>query len=135
MNGVDYDLEACLEYNPQEGYTVEDIQRVYAVWEGKHDYEDSWRWVLGLKDGRFLFLEGACDYTGWDCRSYGISTFTDGPVLAAHVESENDAVLADLLRQIEQGKDMTWRQQMDVKMGINSLDPSAYANPDLDGAI
>ncbi len=61
---IDYDLRACLEYNPQT-FGVDEIQKIHAVWEGEND-SDSWRWVLQLKDGRFAFLQGWCDYTGWD---------------------------------------------------------------------
>ena len=63
--GIDYDLHACLEYNPQETFTVLDIKEVRAVYEGCNDERD-WRWVLELHDSRFVFLQGGCDYTGWD---------------------------------------------------------------------
>lgn len=69
--GVDYDLHACIEYNPQ-AFDLQDIERVVAVFEGKHDEED-WRWVIKVtpecakkNGGRFVFLQGGCDYTGWD---------------------------------------------------------------------
>ena len=68
--GIDYDLMACLEYNPQP-FTVGDIKRVVAVWEGENDVDD-WRWVLRIRGkvakerGKFVFLQGGCDYTGWD---------------------------------------------------------------------
>ena len=61
---LDYDLYFCLEYNPQS-FTESDIANVLAVHEGKNDGEN-WVWVLGMKDGRFAYLEGSCDYTGWD---------------------------------------------------------------------
>ncbi len=65
--GIDYDLFACLEYNPQNDaeYWVGDIKEVLAVFQGERD-ERNWRWVLELHDTRFVFLEGGCDYTGWD---------------------------------------------------------------------
>jgi hypothetical protein len=133
MTGIDYDLSACLDYNPQDTFSIESIQRVHAVWEGDND-GPAWRWVLELKDGRFAYLQGGCDYTGWDCRSYAFHHIVESAEQAAQ-QDEEQSVIDDLLRQIEQGKDLTWRQQMDVKMGINSLDPSSYVNPDLDGAI
>lgn len=146
-NGIDYDLEACLECNQQDGFTVDDIQKVLAVWEGEND-EDDWRWVLQLKDGRFVFLQGGCDYTGWDCQSWAISKFTDSAEKAANL-SLGDIALEDshpsdaglghmlnimsgdfmnntneihksLLSQIAGGKSMTWRENKDEEFGLDS---------------
>lgn len=63
--GIDSDLVACLEYNPQTSFTLEDIKQVLAVVEGERD-ERSWHWLLKLNDRRVVYLEGSCDYTGWD---------------------------------------------------------------------
>jgi hypothetical protein len=63
--GVDYDLLAALEYNEQEGWTEQDIDRVLAVVEGARD-EESWCWFIRLNSGAYVLLEGSCDYTGWD---------------------------------------------------------------------
>ena len=60
---LDYDLEACLQENPQDDITPETISAVLAVWEGENDGDD-WRWVLAMRDGRFAFVQGGCDYTG-----------------------------------------------------------------------
>ena len=62
--GIDRDLFCCLEYSPQE-FVVDDIKEVLAVHEGMND-EDDWHWVLRLNDGRYAYLGGGCDYTGWD---------------------------------------------------------------------
>ena len=69
--GLDYDLMACLEYN-DVSITLFDIENVIAVWEGQND-GDSWRWIIKVSPecskkngGRFAFIEGGCDYTGWD---------------------------------------------------------------------
>ena len=45
-----------------------DVAKILAVQEGEAD-ESSWRVVAQLNDGRFIFAEGNCDYTGWDCQS------------------------------------------------------------------
>lgn len=76
--GIDYDLGACLNYNPQNTFTLEDIAKVLAVFEGERDSED-WRWVLQLNDNRFVFLQGGCDYTGWDCQSWATHKFCNTP--------------------------------------------------------
>ena len=60
-----YDIRACLEYNPQKGFDVEDIDKVLAVVEGERDGKD-WHWIFSLHDKRYVYLVGGCDYTGWD---------------------------------------------------------------------
>lgn len=45
-----------------------DIARVIASVNGENDGEH-WLGVFELKDGRFLFADGWCDYTGWDCQA------------------------------------------------------------------
>ena len=62
---VDYDFCAALEYNPQPGWGLSDIDRVLAVVEGQQD-ETDWHWIAKLTDGRYVYLTGGCDYTGWD---------------------------------------------------------------------
>jgi len=61
---VDYDFCACLEYNAQP-FNLLDVERALAVIEGEHDGPD-WHWIVVLRDGRFVYLTGGCDYTGWD---------------------------------------------------------------------
>lgn len=142
----DYDLEACLTNNPQKGFVLEDISVVLAVWEGQNDGDD-WRWVLKLKDDRFVFLQGGCDYTGWDCQSWAshviftsLDEFEDaikgelpitesspmqaglGHMLSAifgHYLANAEEVYQSLLRQLRDGKDQTWREKMDKEFGID----------------
>ena len=70
-----YDWDACMseaihgeyvwerdgDYHPE----WDEVERVVASEEGEHDAE-SWVAVLAYKDGRYAYLEGWCDYTGWD---------------------------------------------------------------------
>lgn len=115
--GMDYDLVACLEYNPQR-FGPQDIQQVLAVIEGERD-GDNWHWVLQLKpesavDGKwFAYLTGGCDYTGWDCRSGADSDFWLDPISACHGYSA-------LLDQLGNGRSFTWREQMDAKLGVTT---------------
>lgn len=53
---VGYDLSAAMQYNAQD-FSKDDIQEVLAEWEGKNDEED-WRWIVLLKDGRFMYMRG-----------------------------------------------------------------------------
>lgn len=117
MAELDYDLRACLEHNPQEGYTAEDIAEVLAVWEGANDGDD-WRWILRLNDGRFVFLQGGCDYTGWDCRSWAESDFAGLPdVLLIVKQDEPEEVLNSLRQQLIDGKAKTWHEAKGEEFG------------------
>ena len=118
--GIDYDLEACLRFNPQDNFNIDDIHVVIAVWEGQNDV-DSWRWILRLNTGKYAFLVGWCDYTGWDCRSGADSLLADSPSVALEqsqsisddylLADNNDEVLNSLTKQIEEGKNKTWREE------------------------
>ena len=44
-----------------------DVYQVLEIQEGERD-GDHWRVLVLLKDGRFAYLDGWCDYTGWDCQ-------------------------------------------------------------------
>lgn len=121
-NEIDYDLESCLEYNPQKGYTVDDIEIVLAVWEGANEGDD-WRWILQLKNGSYVLLEGGCDYTGWDCQSWATSWFfasveeaLDNSKLDSREETRND-VYESLKAQLAEGKNKTWRENKGDELG------------------
>lgn len=124
---LDYDLRACLEYNPQGTFAEADIAEVLAVYEGENDERD-WRWVLRLHDGRFVFLQGGCDYTGWDCQSSADHRFAESAEAAAYCalndpadyHSEVPAVYASLIEQLSNGKAETWRERTDRDMGVQS---------------
>lgn len=117
--GMDYDLVACLDYNPQS-FSADDIERVLAVWEGENDSDD-WRWVLLLKDGRYAFLQGGCDYTGWDCRSWATHEFADSAEAAAELALGDFSTVRDnLLKQIQEGKARTWRENKDDEFGLSN---------------
>lgn len=51
-----------------ETFSREDVAEIRGLVEGEKD-ESSWIVWGRLKDGRFFFAEGSCDYTGWDCRA------------------------------------------------------------------
>ena len=46
-------------------FTRENVVSVLAMENGEND-GPSWIGVFKLDDGRWAFLEGSCDYTGWD---------------------------------------------------------------------
>lgn len=124
MKGIDYDLEGCLEYNPQDGFTVDDIQKILAVWEGERDEAD-WHWVLKLTDNRFVYLRGGCDYTGWDCQSWAnhVVMNKEKPLMAAMKELADwrdflPTVYQSLIEQLNTRKEQTWREKMDKEFGL-----------------
>jgi hypothetical protein len=65
MIELDWDLKECLKYNPQDGVTKDNITKILAVHDGKND-EEEWVWILELNNGKYAFLKGGCDYSGWD---------------------------------------------------------------------
>ena len=124
QRGIDHDLVDCLEFNSQDGFSVEDIKRVLAVWEGENDGDD-WRWILVLNSGKFVFLQGGCDYTGWDCQSSANSIICDDikDIVSAmrnpmRFSENNDTIIIHLVKQLIGTKDKTWHEQTGKEMGL-----------------
>ena len=127
QKGIDWDLSSCLEYNPQD-FSVSDIVKVHAVWEGEHD-GDGWRWVIEVNncEKQFVFLCGWCDYTGWDCQSGATSVFAntanEAVELAKLAKSTEydcynnlDDVYESLVKQLESEKAKTWYEKKDDEL-------------------
>ncbi len=76
----DYDWQEAFAYGtpqPTQGYTgslepfaIADVEHIYHASEGENDVSE-WMVVARLRDGRFIYLEAGCDYTGWDCQAWG----------------------------------------------------------------
>lgn len=49
-------------------FSREDVAKIRGQVEGERD-ESSWIIYGQLKDRRWFFAEGRCDYTGWDCQA------------------------------------------------------------------
>ena len=45
--------------------TRRDVKRILVLSEGENDGPE-WLGIFDLWDGRYLYLEAGCDYTGWD---------------------------------------------------------------------
>lgn len=118
--GIDYDLYAAIEYNTQD-YTIDDIERVLGVIQGQND-EESWHWILDLKNGTYVYATGYCDYTGWDCQS-SMSSYPAETVLGAlervgehgswspGYDFHKSQTYNDLYTQAIGTKKLTWHQQ------------------------
>lgn len=102
----EYDWRECFDF---AGVDREDVAEVLRSEEGIPD-EENWMIVCRMKDGQFAFIEGGCDYTGWDCR---------GSAQAYYASSE-----AELIRtQIPQGARRT--------LGYEKIPPSLLGNIDV----
>lgn len=64
---VDYDLSAGLRYNGL-GQNIGRIAKVHLSLTDGTDYP-SFHWIVELVDGKFAYVSGGHDYTGWDCQS------------------------------------------------------------------
>ena len=132
--GIDHDLSSCLENNSQS-FDITDIEKVLAVFEGERDERD-WRWVIKVtkqcaekNGGRFVFLQGGCDYTGWDCRSSADSKFAKTAKQAAefaksdmrYEKDEDGKVYQSLVEQLKSSKSKTWRESKDEELGVKEL--------------
>ncbi len=53
---------------PSHTFSREDVALIKGQVEGDND-GPSWIIYGQLKDGRWFFAEGSCDYTGWDCQA------------------------------------------------------------------
>lgn len=154
--GVDYDLANCIDYHIKE-FDILQVVEVLAVWEGENDGDD-WRWILKLttecgakNGGEYAFIQGGCDYTGWDCQSWGKATFKSSPMEAAelaktgpegatgeeaiigmglgrlisvfsgsYMDNVNE-VYDKLVKQLEAGKNVTWREQTRADLNLGDL--------------
>lgn len=124
--GIDYDLVHCLQYNPQP-FHIGEVDVVLAVFEGENDGAD-WRWILKLKkdaakkhENKFVYLQGGCDYTGWDCQSGANSQFCKSAKEAAELSKSKEfasccdetflvGVFLKLSEQLKSKKYKTWRE-------------------------
>lgn len=118
-----YDLYAALEENPQDsGITFQEITEILANIEGQND-GNNWIWIVALDNGKFAYLEGGCDYTGWDCQSSLDSTIlntpTDGIELVERDEKDLELdIQTSLAIQLSKGKNVTWRESAGKDLGL-----------------
>lgn len=59
-----YDLKAACRYNDIKS---DDIKGIKLEILGQND-GPGWHWIVETESG-FAYIEGWCDYTGWDCQS------------------------------------------------------------------
>ena len=67
----DYDWDEVFKYAPP-GVTRADVVEVVGRDDGENDGAE-WIGLFLLRDGRYLYIEAGCDYTGWGCQEGGRS--------------------------------------------------------------
>lgn len=86
-----------------EGFAMQDIQNAVAAWGRNGDYAE-WDggFLLALKDGRFAYIEGWCDTTGWGCQDGVETTIFDAKPALSDIAKDRDwdEICADLNRLI-----------------------------------
>lgn len=71
--------------------TRADVVEIVAAVNSENDGA-SWEGAFRLRDGRWLFAEGGCDYTGWDCQaSNSLTVATSLDELLVYGMSEQQA--------------------------------------------
>lgn len=63
----DYDFKECMKYAP---FKLEEVLGILACFPGEAD-GDSWEYIVQLKNGKYGYVTGSCDYTGWGCKEGG----------------------------------------------------------------
>ena len=64
-----FDLCHCINHNIEE-LLYANFSDVKCLQVGANDQND-WAWKVTLASGRIIVILGGCDYTGWDCQSWG----------------------------------------------------------------
>jgi hypothetical protein len=80
------DWEEAFRFGKQER---EAVKRIIAYDDGCND-GDAWIIVYERDDGKFVYLEAFCDYTGWDCQADGYSEVANSltQLIRAHMTDE-----------------------------------------------
>ena len=52
------------------GQYLSEIAYVLGCVYGENE-ESEWHWLIAMKDRTYAYVSGGCDYTGWDCQSWG----------------------------------------------------------------
>jgi hypothetical protein len=102
-----YDIYDFTESVKQSKIVEKDIKHVKAAWGKNGDYSE-WEggFLLELKDGRWMYLTGWCDTTGWGCQDGIEETYYDAePKLESLHNGDGNEVWdidpSDLNRQVE----------------------------------
>lgn len=84
-----YDLDSLFRYAASAPFDLPAEITLYACVMGEND-ESDWYWIFE-HDGQVYYAQGGCDYTGWDCRSWGTVEPVDSVEAALAQAPEKDS--------------------------------------------
>lgn len=101
---IDSDLSYAVEYNDVAPFRLQDVAYVLAALMGERD-GPNYHWVIAMKDHTYAYVEGGCDYTGWDCQSHASADiYTSLRETMEAVEKDSGSTVHDLLQRQLIGK-------------------------------
>jgi hypothetical protein len=82
-------------------------------------------------NGRIVYADGGCDYTGWDCQSSLSSQFVDSVEDALELVRKDygEDWYNELAGHIANGKPLSWREKRDLEFSVNSVEAAKEAQP------
>lgn len=110
MSFSTYDFDETLKGTSIERTEIRRVVAAHGVTEAAccNDCGGEWSggFLLEMKDGKFVYVHGWCDYTGWGCQDgTGREDFATQPELSALHKTEHwETTLPDLQRYIETGE-------------------------------
>ncbi len=105
-DGWDWDdLRSAFEENSSDELSLRHVLGILAEIPGEND-ELNWHWIVKLTDGRYAYIQGWCDYTGWDCQSgidYEFATTALKAAKESPIQEEysSRAIQAQLIAQLK----------------------------------
>ena len=109
MSFSNYDFSESIAGQSIERESIKRVIAAYGVTEASCCENCGGEWsggfLLEMKDGRFAYVTGWCDYTGWGCQDGTTVTWFDSEPLPSALDSgvEWETTLPDLQRYIETG--------------------------------
>ena len=101
-----YDLDSLFTYTSanQPWASLPAEVELFAAVMGENDDRD-WFWIFGY-DGKFYNAQGGCDYTGWDCQSWGQTSVwpTLNEAINAAPEVDDNRPIRRWLNEMAMGK-------------------------------
>lgn len=99
FDAPDFDLWACLEASPQNGWTHADIAACLA-YVPPTTVDDNWHWILRLRDDRYVYFV-AWNQRGWNHDGVSEAHLGESPYdCLAGYQQPDERVYRELVRQI-----------------------------------
>jgi hypothetical protein len=89
-------LASCRRDDGESAIQNAELVRCVAAWGQNGDYSEwSGGFLVELKSGRFAYLTGWCDTTGWGCQDGASCTFFDAPPPLESLNKTDSNVVTD----------------------------------------